>query len=180
MTKFVATFLLCVAPSESLSLTTTTYNYFAYGSNMALSTMTDLRNIQPLSYSPAILPNHELVFNLPGIPFVEPSWASVEPTSTSTSISTSKSKSNDYENTNFVHGVLYQLSEQDFQQICQTEGVPFAYRLHRCEPIPYVGDGKNAGRMAWEQHCQAIESTSSSFISSSACDTSVDASGGDS
>ena len=123
------------------------YNYFAYGSNMALSTMINLREIEPISYTPAILPNHELLFNVPGLPYVEPSFASVEPT---------KIMINDkYDNMNatddcIVHGVLYELTEKDFITICRTEGVPFAYQLHRCKPIPYTGDGKYAGRDALE------------------------------
>jgi thiol:disulfide interchange protein len=98
---------------------------------MAISTMTKLRNINPISSTAAILPNHTLRFNIPGIPYIEPSYASVEPTSSS-------------QETN-VHGVLYALTPKDFETICQTEGVPFIYSLHRCLVVPYVGNGKTAG-----------------------------------
>ena len=57
----------------------TYYNYFAFGSNMASSTMTALRSLDPVASTAAILPNHRLAFNVPGTAFVEPSWASVEP-----------------------------------------------------------------------------------------------------
>ena len=57
----------------------TYYNYFAFGSNMASSTMTALRSLDPIASTAAILPNHRLAFNVPGTAFVEPSWASVEP-----------------------------------------------------------------------------------------------------
>eukprot|EP00566_Odontella_aurita_P022843 CAMPEP_0113561894 /NCGR_PEP_ID=MMETSP0015_2-20120614/20226_1 /TAXON_ID=2838 /ORGANISM="Odontella" /LENGTH=140 /DNA_ID=CAMNT_0000463733 /DNA_START=261 /DNA_END=683 /DNA_ORIENTATION=+ /assembly_acc=CAM_ASM_000160 len=55
------------------------YNYFAYGSNMCSATMTALRGLNPLASTAAVLPGHELRFNVPGTPLVEPSWASVEP-----------------------------------------------------------------------------------------------------
>jgi len=125
-------------PSQSPS----SYNYFAFGSNMCLSTMKSLRNIDPIAAIPAILPSHELMFNVPGVQFVEPSWASVEPTTTTT---TNDDDNNNNENTNVVHGVLYKLTPSDFVSMCRTEGVPFAYTLHRCRPIPYKADGIDAG-----------------------------------
>ncbi|KAL7525608.1 hypothetical protein ACHAXR_003587 [Thalassiosira sp. AJA248-18] len=103
---------------------------------MASSTMINLRNITPLASTAAILPGHALRFNIPGMPGVEPSSAAVEPTTSTTTMD------ND---TSVVHGVLYKLTEEDFGTICQTEGVPLAYALHRCRVIPYVGDGKSAG-----------------------------------
>jgi hypothetical protein len=100
---------------------------------MAISTLTKLRNINPISSTAALLPNHTLRFNIPGIPYIEPSYASVEPSSSSSSQETN------------VHGVLYVLTPKDFATICQTEGVPFIYSLHRCNVVPYVGNGKTAG-----------------------------------
>ena len=44
----------------------TYYNYFAFGSNMASSTMTALRSLDPVASTAAILPNHRLAFNVPG------------------------------------------------------------------------------------------------------------------
>jgi hypothetical protein len=105
---------------------------------MAISTMTKLRNINPISSTAAILPNHTLRFNIPGIPYIEPSYASVEPTS-------SQDKVGVNEEGTCVHGVLYVLTPNDFATICQTEGVPFIYSLHRCYVVPYVGNGKTAG-----------------------------------
>lgn len=122
--------------------TPTTYNYFAYGSNMAISTMMNLRNLSPLASTAAILPAHTLRFNIPGVPLVEPSSASVEPI-----IDMDKAVDVDtmIERGQLVHGVLYKLTEEDFASVCSTEGVPFAYSLHRCRVIPYSGDGKRAG-----------------------------------
>ncbi|KAL3823140.1 hypothetical protein ACHAXA_010396 [Cyclostephanos tholiformis] len=119
---------------------TKTYNYFAYGSNMASSTMNNLRNIVPIS-SPR--------FNVPGLPLVEPSYASVEPTGgcRDDEGDDDDAASSRHTSTN-VHGVLYELSETDFGIVCRTEGVPFVYALHRCVVLPYEGDGKTAGEDA--------------------------------
>mmetsp|Transcript_17440 Transcript_17440/g.37687 ORF Transcript_17440/g.37687 Transcript_17440/m.37687 type:complete len:258 (+) Transcript_17440:193-966(+) len=118
-----------------------TYNYFAFGSNMASSTMINLRNITPLASSAAILPSHALRFNIPGMPGVEPSSAAVEPVDVKEQIAEDE----------VVHGVLYKLSESDFATICQTEGVPLAYSLHRCRVVPFVGDGNTAGQDAMDR-----------------------------
>lgn len=99
------------------------YRYFAYGSNMCLDTMTDIRGLNPIASSPAILRNYELVFDIPGIPFVEPCWASVQKSSTSNSA---------------VHGIVYDLSPDDFVAVCRTEGVPFAYQIERCKVQKYA------------------------------------------
>ncbi|KAL7546349.1 hypothetical protein ACHAWF_009684 [Thalassiosira exigua] len=88
---------------------------------MCSATMTDLRALRPLDARPAVLPDHDLRFNVPGIRGVEPSYASVEPAEGAC-----------------VHGVLYDLSEEDFSRVCLTEAVPFAYRVHRCRCRPYV------------------------------------------
>lgn len=122
--------------------TPTTYNYFAYGSNMASSTMINLRKLSPLASSAAILPAHTLRFNIPGAPLVEPSSASVEPIDSMDKV---MDVDTIIERETLVHGVLYKLTEEDFASVCRTEGVPFAYSLHRCRVIPYSGDGQRAG-----------------------------------
>lgn len=115
------------------------YNYFAFGSNMCSSTMTKLRSLNPVFSSAAVLPQHNLRFNVPGTSFIEPSWASVEPVS-------------DSEIPKNIHGVLYKLTEEDFTKVCNSEGVPFAYTIHRCRVIPYFGNGKTAGADALESN----------------------------
>lgn len=119
---------------------TTCYNYFAFGSNMCSSTMTKLRSLNPVFSSAAVLPRHNLRFNIPGTSFIEPSWASVEPASDS-EVPTKN-----------VHGVLYKLTEEDFVKLCSSEGVPFAYTIHRCRVVPYSGNGKSAGADALESN----------------------------
>lgn len=133
--------MTCHALSPNPSSQQRTYNYFAFGSNMCSSTMINLRNISPLASTAAMLPSHQLRFNIPGMPGVEPSSASVEPY---------VGESDALDKTTVVHGTLYKLSEEDFSTICRTEGVPFAYSLHRCRVVPYRGDGKKAGEECLE------------------------------
>jgi hypothetical protein len=111
-----------------------TYQYFAIGSNMEPATMTSLRNIEALSSTAAILPGYELAFDIPGNPLVEPSAASVR-----------RAPRNEVV---VVHGVLYELTEEDFGRLGSSEGVPWVYRWESCRVIPYVGDGKESGEEA--------------------------------
>lgn len=115
---------------------------------MASSTMINLRNLSPLASSAAVLPQHELRFNIPGVPGVEPSSASVEPTTSTSASNDIVNDDDDDDEHDVAHGVLYKLTEEDFATVCSTEGVPFAYSLHRCRVIPYVGDGTCAGQDA--------------------------------
>lgn len=133
-------FLTVIVQSKKVT-PTYTYNYFAFGSNVAQSTMVNLRNLQPIAYTPAMLTDHRLAFNIPGISYIEPSSASVEPIT--------KIAYGDDENC-VVHGILYKLTQDDFATVCSTEGVPFTYALHRCHVIPYEADGMNAGQRVLE------------------------------
>ena len=132
----VAVVFLQTALSSAL-----TFNYFAYGSNVYAPTMTDLRNIQCVQSTAAILDGYKLRFNIPGIPAVEPSWACVEP---------SNKSNNNNNNKDVVHGVMYTLTPQDFARISMSEGVPFGYQWKVVDVVPYQGDGNSAGRQALE------------------------------
>ena len=110
------------------------YKYLAFGSNLNRGTMESLRGIEPIGATAAVLPGYRLRFNLPGVPFLEPSAATVEKCPNGSS----------------VHGVLYTLTEQDFATVGSTEGVPFSYQWESCWVVPYVGDGLDAGAKATE------------------------------
>lgn len=120
------------------------YNYFAYGSNMASATMTDLRGLNPVARTAAVLPGHRLRFNVPGTPLVEPSWASVE---LEPAEDAAQERDGDYCSPE-VHGVLYRLTEDDFSSVLRSEGVPFGYTVHRCRVVPYRGNAGGAGARA--------------------------------
>ena len=51
--------------------------YFAYGSNMNVDTFQGMRAMKPTRSSAVVLRGYELVFNVPGLPYVEPAFASV-------------------------------------------------------------------------------------------------------
>ena len=86
--------------------------YFAYGSNMNKSVLSDKRKIAIRSIlGPAILKNYRLAFNVIGIPLIEPSFASV-----------AKAQGSE------VHGLLVSLDLIEFLKLSYSEGVPVAYQ----------------------------------------------------
>lgn len=108
-----------------------TIPYFAYGSNVYTNTMTAMRRIDFVDATAAILPGYKLRFNIPGMPVVEPSWACVEQGGSGESC---------------VHGVLYELTPQDFAKVSMGEGVPFGYQWEKVDVFAYEGDGAAAGQ----------------------------------
>ena len=52
-------------------------NYFAYGSNVGSKTFSTRRNIQPKRVQNGKILDYQLSFNVPGVPFLEPAFASV-------------------------------------------------------------------------------------------------------
>ncbi len=115
------------------------YHYFCYGSNVLPSTMVNLRGIQPLNATAAVLPGYQLRFDGQEEPSRwEPSAAFVLPTT---------SPQSPFQHEDMVHGVLYTLTEEDFARVGWTEGVPFAYRWQRCIVYPYHGqEGQDIGQ----------------------------------
>lgn len=52
--------------------------YFAYGSNMSPSVLTDRRGVKPRASAPCKVPGFALSFNMLGFPYSEPAFASIE------------------------------------------------------------------------------------------------------
>ena len=127
---------ISILVSSAVAWTTTskTFQYFAIGSNVQPTTMTSLRNLHPLNASAAVLPGYRLAFNVRGTPFLEPSAAAAV-----------KCSNNDDDS---IHGVVYEMSAQEFRQLSRSEGVPFAYRWEKCQVYPYKGDSDAAGAKA--------------------------------
>ena len=80
-------------------------NYFAYGSNVGSKTFSTRRNIQPKRVQNGKILDYQLSFNVPGVPFLEPAFASV---------TRQKGK--------ITHGVCYTITKDEFQYLLQTEG----------------------------------------------------------
>ena len=80
-------------------------NYFAYGSNVGSKTFSTRRNIQPKRVQNGKILDYQLSFNVPGVPFLEPAFASV-----------TRQKGEE------THGVCYTITKDEFRYLLQTEG----------------------------------------------------------
>jgi cation transport regulator ChaC len=92
--------------------------YFAYGSNMARAIFREARRMQPLAAHGGWLEGYRLCFNIP-IGSGERGVANLiaEPTTR-------------------MHGVVYQLTHEDFERLDASEGVSFG--LYRRIPVTIV------------------------------------------
>jgi len=67
---------MTVPPSSSASKTKT-IAYLAFGSNLDPKVLTGRRKVHPIESHPVIVPGYWLSFDIGGIPFVEPCFASI-------------------------------------------------------------------------------------------------------
>ena len=79
--------------------------YFGYGSNMSTQYLINRRKIIPLESQAAFLKDYELIMNMEGPNFLEPSFANIRPYKGSS-----------------VEGVIHKIDERDLQKIINTEG----------------------------------------------------------
>lgn len=93
--------------------------YFAYGSNVNTKIMNGTRGITPSASYPAVLPGYELVFNVPGIPFIEPAFASVRRVVGKTADAPSKGRFARFATE--THGVAYVVTDEQWRTILRTE-----------------------------------------------------------
>ena len=84
---------------------TKTLFYFGYGSNMSTQYLIKRRKIIPLESQVAHLKDYELIMNMEGPNFLEPSFANIRPSEGST-----------------VEGVIHKIYDKDLQKIVNTEG----------------------------------------------------------
>jgi len=87
----------------------TAVHYFAFGANMS-SAVLRRRGIVVLSREAGRLRGHRLVFDLAGIPWVEPAFASIVPDSA-----------------HDVYGVLYRLAPDQLKRINSYEGAGYSF-----------------------------------------------------
>ena len=81
------------------------YWYFGYGSNMNSRVFQGRRNMKPTKIERAVLKNYRLVFNQPGIPWLEPSFANVEQA-----------------HGEYIEGVLYEITGNEMRLLDISEG----------------------------------------------------------
>jgi len=83
--------------------------YFAYGSNMHPKILGGRRKVHPTQSKPGYIPDQYLNFDTLGLPYVEPSFASI-------------GKQPLHPSQPEVHGVAHQITLADYEQIRRTEG----------------------------------------------------------
>ena len=79
--------------------------YFGYGSNMSTQYLVKRRKIIPLSSSVGLIKDYQLIMNMGGPNFLEPSFANIRPLKGSV-----------------VEGVMHKINAKDLQKIVNTEG----------------------------------------------------------
>ena len=79
--------------------------YFGYGSNMSTQYLIKRRKIVPVSSSAGLLKDYQLIMNMGGPNFLEPSFANIR----------------ELEGSN-VEGVVHEIDKKDLQKIVNTEG----------------------------------------------------------
>ena len=122
--------------------------YFAYGANMASTVFVERRGMRPLATETARLSGWRLAFEQPGIPCVEPVFATVIRAPNET-----------------VHGVLYRLTADDIALLERFEGAG-AYRYEtlqvaasnsgRVDALVLVAKKRLTGRLPSERYLQIL------------------------
>ncbi|KAB5522814.1 hypothetical protein GE09DRAFT_1043804 [Coniochaeta sp. 2T2.1] len=151
-------------PPPPPSTAPTSILYLAYGSNLSAKTFLGTRGIRPLSQINVSAPSLRLVFDLPGLPYVEPCFANTairkipklplpeppklppgypQPHPPTTS-SPGQDAGSDNRMPGDAHwdkgliGVVYEVTPQDYAKIIATEGGGAGYKdvLVPCLPLP--------------------------------------------
>ena len=86
--------------------------YFAYGSNLDRGTFEGTRAMKPRASTPCVLPGYQLAFNVPGLPYVEPSFASVR-VAPADAVERFERE---------CHGVAHEITEAEWARLVATEG----------------------------------------------------------
>lgn len=89
--------------------------YFAYGANMSIKYLINVRNVHPLARSPGQLSGYKLTFGIKGVNALEPGFANIQESDGAV-----------------VEGVVYALGDADFSRIVGSE--PDEYRV-RTVPV---------------------------------------------
>lgn len=131
--------------------------YLAYGSNLSAETFLGRRGINPLSEINVVVPELEMAFDLPGIPYSEPCFANTRrrrPTIFADGPEKSIPRETDYHKDRWhkgLVGVVYEVTKADYAHIIATEGGGASYQdilvdcyslsTDRRIPVPEHPDG---------------------------------------
>lgn len=126
--------------------------YLAYGSNLASETFLGMRGIKPLSQLIVVVPELQLTFDLPGVPYMEPCFAGThfrrsptgaddtsDPPDASEKQSLLQSEDRDQDRYKGpLIGVVYEVTLTDYAKIIATEGGGSGYKdiIITCYPFP--------------------------------------------
>jgi hypothetical protein len=116
--------------------------YFGYGSNTLTGSMSK-RRINPLKVQPVLVPSQYLTFDIFGIPYAEPAFASISTSSQRYTSAMGSSSANEGSTTATkelstvpVHGVAYLLTEEDYIRLVLSEGSGSGYNEITVEAFP--------------------------------------------
>lgn len=132
---------------EPPSIDSETILYLAYGSNLCYETFQGRRKIRPLSQVNVSVPELRFTLNLPGIPYQEPCFATVDfrklpkPPKMPDVPKVPPFDPKDYSKGQFdggLMGVVYEVTKEDWRQIMRTEGGGSGYQeiVVPCIPLP--------------------------------------------
>lgn len=99
--------------------------YLAYGSNLCSQTFKGQRGIKPLNARNVLVPELELCFDLPGIPYNEPCFAN---TRLRTVTRPWNDKSYNVQYQKGLVGVVYEVTREDYAKIIASEGGGASYK----------------------------------------------------
>lgn len=113
--------------------------YLAYGSNLSAETFKGARGIKPISQVNVLVPELELTFDLPGVPYTEPCFANTR--YRKQPYSSTPAETNDYHKDRWhkgLVGVVYEVTKADYATIIATEGGGSGYQdiIVQCYEIP--------------------------------------------
>ncbi|KAK1833746.1 hypothetical protein QBC39DRAFT_253796 [Podospora conica] len=158
-TPFPESFV-AVADLQNAPPTPATVLYLAYGSNLCAETFLGRRGIRPLSQVNVSAPSLRLIFDLPGLPYLEPCFANtaprklpgnppklppgipdvpdVPPFHPPPRNAFKRNAAGDPVWTGPLIGVVYEVTREDFAKIIATEGGGASYTeiLVPCLPLP--------------------------------------------
>ncbi|TLS24838.1 hypothetical protein PpBr36_09095 [Pyricularia pennisetigena] len=150
-----ATFSVDSSPEADAAAAANTVLYLAYGSNLCAQTFLGMRGIRPLSRTNVAAPSLRLVFDLPGMPYVEPCFANSAPRklpkvpgggNPPLPIPEIPPRGSRFETNSHgdpvwdkgLIGVVYEVTREDYAKIVATEGGGSSYQdiLVPCLELP--------------------------------------------
>jgi hypothetical protein len=120
--------------------------YLAYGSNMRTASMSN-RKITPLSTKAVEVPTHYVTFDVFGIPYSEPCYASIEKFCNEGVGKLQLTHPKGCLNVPPLCGIAHLLSPADFHRLLVTEGSGVVYEIIQLEAFALTGTKQRGERL---------------------------------